>query len=162
MTGMARALVLAAGIGAAVAAGAAGCSRDPGPPRIRIGEPCATCGMEVREVRFAGLLRGPGGDRQYDSIECLVKDAGDRGPSGAGVYLADYDRGDLHAAGSLWVVKGDFPTPMGGGLAAFASVESAQEVAAQTRGRVMRLAEVAEVAAGARSGVVAKRGAGAP
>jgi hypothetical protein len=130
--------------------------------------------MAVQEVRFAGLLRGADGDRQYDSIECLVKDAGDRDASGAGVYLADYDRGDLYAAESVWVVKGDFPTPMGGGLAAFASVESAQEVAAQTRGRVMRLVEVAEVAAramgargaagarGAGSAVVGKSATGAP
>lgn len=140
MIAMALVLVLAG----AGAMGAVGCSRDPGPPRIRIGEPCATCGMAVHEIRFAGVLRGGDGDRQYDSIECLVKDAGDRRASGAGVYLADYDRGDLHAAESLWVVKGDFPTPMGGGLAAFASVESAREVAEQTRGRVMRFAELSK------------------
>lgn len=118
----------------------AGCSRGSGPPRIQAGKPCATCGMAVQEIRFAGLLRGKNGDRQYDSIECLVEDLGS---GGAQAYLADYDQGALHAAESLWVVKGDFPTPMGGGLAAFASLESAEEVAAQTHGRVVRLADLA-------------------
>jgi nitrous oxide reductase accessory protein NosL len=121
----------------------AGCSREPGSPRIRVGEPCATCGMAVQKVRFAGLVRGEDEDRQYDSIECLVKDAA----SAAGrAYLADYDQGGLYAAESLWVVKGDFPTPMGGGLAAFASFESAREVAEQTHGSVIRLADLAREA----------------
>jgi nitrous oxide reductase accessory protein NosL len=119
----------------------AGCSREPGPPRIQIGKPCATCGMGVQEARFAGLLRGADEDRQFDSIECLVQDSHVRS---ARVYLADYDQGDLRAAESLWIVKGDFPTPMGGGLAAFASIESAREVAERTRGRVSRFAELAE------------------
>ena len=118
---------------------AAGRSRDPGPPRIQVGEPCATCGMAVQEVRFAGLVRGENEDRQYDSIECLIQDTR---PGGARIYLADYDQGDLHAADSLWVVKGDFPTPMGGGLAAFASIESARDVAERTHGRVTRFAEL--------------------
>lgn len=117
----------------------AGCSRGPGFPRIQIGKPCAMCGMAVHEVRFAGVRRTEDEDRQYDSIECLVKD----GKTGGGkLYLADYDQGSLHAAESLWVVKGDFPTPMGGGLAAFASVESAREVAERTHGRVTRLADL--------------------
>ena len=101
--------------------------------------PCATCGMAVEEIRFAGVVRGAGGDRQYDSIECLVKGLTERD---ARAYVSDYDQGTLHAAESVWVVKGDFPTPMGGGLAAFASLESAREVASQTHGRVLRLAEL--------------------
>lgn len=130
-------------IGAALALAlvmGAGCSRESGPPRIEIGKPCVTCGMAVQEIRFAGLLRGEKGDRQFDSIECLLKDAASRD---ARAYLADYDGGGLHAAESVWVVKGDFPTPMGGGLAAFASIESAQDVAAQTHGKVLRLAQLA-------------------
>ena len=121
----------------------AGCSREPGPPRIEIGEPCATCGMAVQEIRFAGLLRDEDGDHQYDSIECLVKDVAGRE---ARVYLVDYDRGTLHAAESVWIVKGDFPTPMGGGLAAFASIEGAREVADRTNGRIMQLADLSKEA----------------
>ena len=120
-----------------------GCSRVPGPPRVELGKPCATCGMAVHEIRFAGVLRGERGDRQYDSIECLVKDTEARGVQ---AYLADYDRGALHAAESVWVVKGDFPTPMGGGLAAFASLTSAREVADQTHGQVLRLTDLSKEA----------------
>lgn len=120
-----------------------GCARVPAEPRIQVGTPCATCGMEVQDLRFASLRRIEGRDRQYDSIECLLKDAGAAPRSGEKIYLPDYDEGRLHPVESLWVVKGDFPTPMGGGLAAFATVQSAQEVADRTNGCVGRYAEIA-------------------
>ena len=138
---MIRAAVL---VLAVVLAAVAGCSRTSSPPRVEIGTPCATCGMAIQEIRFAGLLRGDGGDRPYDSIECLVKGMTERV---ARAYLSDYDQGTLHAAESVWVVKGDFPTPMGGGLAAFVSLESAREVASQTHGQVLRLTDLSGEAA---------------
>ena len=122
-----------------------GCSRAPAPPRIQVGKPCVSCGMDVRDLRFASLWRGASGDRQYDSIECLLKDAGSAAKARGGIYLADYDDERLHPAESLWVVKGDFPTPMGGGLAAFATQENAREVADRTHGRVARYAELAGI-----------------
>lgn len=123
-------------------AGASGCSRGPGAPRVQVGTPCAACGMTVRDVRFACVRRNRDGDQQYDSIECLMKDVtGNESPS-TRVYLADYDESSLHAADSLWVVKGDFSSPMGGGLAAFGSLESAREVANRTNGRVSRFVDL--------------------
>jgi len=121
----------------------AGCARTPAEPRIRLGTPCVTCGMNIQDLRFACLRREKDGDRPYDSIECLVKDAAGRTQDGERVYLADYDEQRLHDAESVWVVKGDFPTPMGGGLAAFATLESAREVADRTHGHVGRLHELA-------------------
>jgi nitrous oxide reductase accessory protein NosL len=140
---MIRAATVALVLGLALAV-SAGCSRQPGPPRVEVGKPCATCGMAVQEIRFACVARGEDGDRPYDSIECLVKDQSGRKSR---VYLVDYDQGALHAAESVWVVKGDFPTPMGGGLAAFASLESAREVAGRTHGRVLTLADLSRGAA---------------
>ena len=96
---MIRAAVL---VLAVVLAAVAGCSRTSSPPRVEIGTPCATCGMAIQEIRFAGLLRGDGGDRPYDSIECLVKGMTERV---ARAYLSDYDQGTLHAAESVWVVN---------------------------------------------------------
>jgi hypothetical protein len=61
-----------------------------------------------------------------------------------GVVITDYDGAALHPAESLWVVKGSFPTPMGGGLAAFLRRASADEVASATAGRVERLPRFAE------------------
>ena len=90
--------------------------------------------MAVAQLRFACEKKTDEGWQRYDSIECLLADAGD-----GAAYLTDYDGGALHAADSMWVVKGSFPSPMGGGFAACATRGAADEVAAKTNGRVGRL-----------------------
>jgi len=122
----------------ALALWVAGCARPAGPPTIALGTPCVACGMAVQDLRFACAREVDERWRVYDSIECLLRDIG-VGPS-AGVYLADYDRQTLHAADSLWVVRGEFASPMGGGFAAFLDLAAADSIAAATRGRVDRLA----------------------
>lgn len=99
---------------------------------------CASCGMEVRDLRFACERRTDRGWRRYDAIECLLRDG-----TIAEAWLTDYDQTALHAADSVWIVKGSFPSPMGGGLAAFLSRDAAERVAAQTSGHVDRLAAIA-------------------
>ncbi len=117
----------------------AGCGRRAGPPPIARGAPCAGCGMTVTDLRFACEREAQAGRKVYDSIECLMGGLADGAPGAAA--LADYDSGILHRADSLWVVKGDFPTPMGGGYAAFLARAAADSVAAATGGRVGRLAD---------------------
>lgn len=115
---------------------AIGCARNDD-PRVQIGAPCASCGMSIRDTHFA-CVRGNGGRyRQFDSIECLLRDGPAR--SGEAIYLPDYDQSRLCLADSVWVVQGSFPTPMGGGFAAFATEASARDVSARTNGRVGRL-----------------------
>lgn len=116
----------------------ASCHSSSAAPAIRVGEPCARCGMRIGDLRFACEAQDAHGWRQYDSIECLVGD----GVRGA-VWLADYDTRALTPSESLWLVKGDFPSPMGGGLAAFRDRAAADDIASRTHGRVGRLAEVA-------------------
>ena len=111
----------------------AGCSRPSGPPPVALGTPCASCGMEVRDLGFACELRRGGAYRVYDSIECLLRE---RPAPGEATYVADYDSQGLHRADSLWIVKGRFPTPMGGGLAAFLSRAAADSIAARSHGQV--------------------------
>ena len=123
---------------------AAGCARPAGPPAISLGTPCAGCGMEVQDLRFACERQVNRGWRVYDSIECLVRDAAAPAPGARTArptiaYLADYDHRTLHAAESLWVVRGEFASPMGGGFAAFLDLAAADSIAATTRGRVDRL-----------------------
>lgn len=131
-------------VGAAAVAWLAGCAPTPGPPAIALGTECVTCGMEVRDLRFA-CERADGRDwRVYDAIECLLADPG---PRGVETYLADYDQQALHRADSMWVVKGEFASPMGGGLVAFLDLAAADSIAAATRGRVDRLAAFDEAAA---------------
>jgi nitrous oxide reductase accessory protein NosL len=116
----------------------ASCQSSNRPPAIEAGRECARCGMTIGGLRFACEAQDAHGWRQYDSIECLVGDQV-RGPA----WLADYDSRGLVPSESLWVVKGDFPSPMGGGLAAFRDRAAADDIASRTHGRVGRLAEVA-------------------
>jgi len=118
----------------------AGCTKSGGPPPIAAGTPCAACGMEVQDLRFACERRAGRGWRVYDAIECLARDAGSAAGGTGNAWLADYDSRTLHAADSLWVVRGAFASPMGGGLAAFRDRAAADSVAAMTSGRVERLA----------------------
>jgi hypothetical protein len=94
--------------------------------------------MEMQDLRFACEREVGKGWRVYDAIECLLRDG--VATSEGRVFLADYDRQALHPADSLWVVRGEFASPMGGGFAAFASLATADSIAAATRGRVDRLA----------------------
>ena len=112
----------------------AGCARNAGPPAIELGVECATCGMEVSDLRFACERSTAQGWRVYDSIECLLRDDA----AGESV-LADYDAKSLHLSDDLWVIHGSFPSPMGGGYAAFVSRATADSVAARTTSVVGRL-----------------------
>jgi hypothetical protein len=139
---------LGARVVALAVAVSAGCAGSKGPPAIRVGTACTACGMEVHDLRFACERARDSGKRNdwrvYDAIECLIRDqAADSvaaAKAGHDVWLADYDRASLHPADSLWVVRGSFPSPMGGGFAAFLSRPAADSVAAATQGRVERLA----------------------
>jgi len=114
----------------------AGCARSAGPPPIAAGTECAACAMEASSARFACERHVDKSWRVYDSIECLMRDAG---PAVATtIWLPDYDERALHRADSLWIVKGDLATPMGGGLVAFRSRSAADSVAASSHGRVGR------------------------
>src|SRR5262245_47474504 len=129
----------AAALLAALALGA-GCARPAGPPPIRPGAACDACGMEVHDLRFACEREASNTWRVYDAIECLIRDAAGDSAVARVAWLSDYDRRTLGPAPSLWVVRGSFPTPMGGGYAAFGTRASADSIAAVTGGRVERLA----------------------
>lgn len=102
-------------------------------------ESCAACGMRVTAPRFASLAITPTGERRaYDSIECAVRDLRVSDPTLVGrIYLPDHDdAGHLHPWNEMFVVRADFPSPMGGGYAAFADRERAA-AQAESRGGVM-------------------------
>jgi nitrous oxide reductase accessory protein NosL len=119
----------------ALAVALAGCAGS-GPPAIKARTPCAECGMSITDLGFACERQVGRAWRRYDSIECLLQDA-DQGFGRA--FLADYDTRALHAADSMWVVRGSFPSPMGGGYAAFLARRDADDIAGRTAGRIDRL-----------------------
>jgi nitrous oxide reductase accessory protein NosL len=117
-----------------VAATLSGCGgTDGGPIPIALGRDCDVCRMSIQNLHYACERLTPERMHMYDSIECLLRDSEADGPA----WLADYDTQSLHAADSMWIVKGDIPSPMGGGLAAFLDRQSADEVAGETQGTVL-------------------------
>lgn len=151
----------AAIVALALATGLAGCAPPRGGPRpIVAGTPCAACGMRVEDLRYACEEEWDGALRVYDSIECLLRadalvahpevpgadlpsEPRSQDPAMERAWLADYDTRTLHAADSMWVVRGEIPSPMGGGYAAFLDRAAAEEIASLKSGQVARLAEFA-------------------
>ena len=129
---MQRALLIVA-----LLASIAGCPSDR--PRVAFGTRCNACSMTITDARFACVRRDDGRWKSFDSIECLLRDGH---AASATVRLADYDTRRLVPADSLWLVQGDLPTPMGGGLAAFAGRAASEQVASETHGTVRRFAEL--------------------
>jgi len=127
---------------------AAGCGgRDPIPASL-VGRACATCGMEVRDPRYAAARLVDGKVRTFDSIECAIRDrSADAGVAGAAnasarpdvFYAADFATGALHRADSLVVVRapGSIPSPMGAGFAAFLDEGRARRIAAARNGTLL-------------------------
>lgn len=124
---------------------AAGCATaSDGIPRIVAGTPCAGCGMEARDLRWSAARRMGDRVRVYDSIECALRDeSGTAASRKAVLYLADFETSALHRSDSLWVVRADIPSPMGGGFAAFLNPKAAERVAAERNGRVARFPDFA-------------------
>ena len=114
-----------------------GCTgASEGPVPIALGTECSVCGMAIQNLRYACERETAYGLHIYDSIECLVQDSEGDGAA----WLADYDTRSLHSADSMWVVKGDIPSPMGGGLAAFAPTRGLLVEVARRRLQLVRIA----------------------
>jgi copper chaperone NosL len=133
-----RAPIVAAFAGVAVGGGGrARAQAAPAAPRpvARAEDRCPACGMAVIDARFAAQARDPGGRTYvYDAIECLADHRnGHAGPvPGDGpAWLAD--RAASTAPEAVWLPVTEavvlhhprLRTPMGGGLAAFATVPDA-------------------------------------
>lgn len=107
-----------------------------GPPAIRLGlDLCDGCGMTISEARHAAALTDAAGERPtllFDDIGCLARyDARtDSTPSGER-WVHDYRTGEWVAISAATFVRGAaISTPMGSGVAAFASASDADGLAA--------------------------------
>ena len=115
-----------------------GCRSNAQDPSIQMGMAvCATCGMTINDARFAALVQEGETVRTYDSIECLLKDRRALGKATAqGVWMMDFDTHTLYPSSTVTIVKGDFPSPMGGGYAAFTDLARARAEAESHNGRL--------------------------
>jgi nitrous oxide reductase accessory protein NosL len=134
-------LALAVLVVLALAVAGAGCAgRGDGPPPIAKGSSCARCGMGIEDLKFAATREVEAKWKAYDSIECLIADRANL--EGGAAWLTDYETKKLLPESAAWVLHGDFPSPMGGGLAAFADRAAAESLAVATHGTVARLADL--------------------
>lgn len=119
---------------------AAGCSTD-GPPEVRYGlEACAHCRMIVNDDRFAAALLTPAGEaRKFDEICCLIDFLVEHPDAGRKVWVRGYQSGRwLEAREAFFAFGPKLQTPMGSGLAAVATKEEAEALAAEWSGKVLR------------------------
>ena len=120
----------------------AACASGPRP--VRLGEDhCAMCRMQVADGRFATELVTPRGKvLVFDSVECLVRymAASSGGPSAAGhAWVTDYDSPSslLDAAAAYYAESDELRSPMGLGVAAFATADARDRAAARLNGRAL-------------------------
>ena len=133
---MNAALRLAAPIVAAIGLGACARPAKLEPPVVRYGEDvCAYCNMIVSEEPHAAAAAVDPGDgrietRLYDDVGCLLRDeAALRGPARWVHDLAD--AAWVGAESATYVKNEQLQTPMGSGVAAFATRARAEEYAAR-------------------------------
>lgn len=145
MTGL-----LVVGISLALSVPLAGCV-EPGPSPVHWGEDaCHHCKMTLVEKGYAAQrVNAKGKVFKYDAIECLAGDL-EQSPltPGERAYVSDRSRPDavlMPAEEAFYLHGKDIPSPMGGGLAAFASPDSARAWQARLDGEVLTWAEVRKV-----------------
>lgn len=111
-------------------------SGDPNDaPQVELGRAeCVECRMNVEDARYMAAVRtADGATEAFDSVECVIKRL--RRDASGTVWLTDFESpGTWVQATDATVVRAGFPSPMGGGYAAFANPERAQGIAAERGG----------------------------
>jgi copper chaperone NosL len=112
---------------------AAACSRAPSwppePAELHLGEDaCAECRMIISEARYAAQLRTrDGAVKLFDDLGCLLTHRRGTATDPLGVFVLTGDSPSWSRGDRVHVVQSrDFTSPMGYGLAAFASREAAE------------------------------------
>lgn len=105
-------------------------------PQVALGSAvCDACGMTLKDSRFIAVIAEPKPERAYDSIECLVRVMRASGETVSdAIWIADFDARTLRRQSELTLVHADFPSPMGGGYAAFAGRDHARAEAEARNG----------------------------
>jgi copper chaperone NosL len=113
----------------------------PQPVEIVLSEDsCAECRMAVSVKKFAAEIVSPGGHTDYyDDIGCLLLALkAHAAPTGAAIYVVDFDTGQwLDAASAYYLQAQTLPTPMSYGLAAFGTRAAAEAQLKSWPGKVL-------------------------
>ncbi|HEX5139049.1 MAG TPA: nitrous oxide reductase accessory protein NosL [Planctomycetota bacterium] len=120
---------------------ALGCGGALRPVEIALNEEeCSLCRMAISRRSFAAeAVTTSGAADFFDDIGCLVRWAAERPPpEGTALFVVDFRDGSwLDATRAHFVRAASLETPMGSGLAAFGSAETAGEEARRLGGQVL-------------------------
>lgn len=130
---------------------APGCNTAPpsGPPELRFGRDlCIHCGMVIVDERAAAAIRAPGlpADQPpvYDDIGCLVDHLGKSGLTPTEAWVKDYATKEwIQARQATFLLADAIETPMGSGLAAYATPEAARAAGQPLSAEVLTWDELA-------------------
>ena len=126
-----------------VSACVSGCGGAPpaGPPEIRFGiDACDSCGMAIAEPRYAAAAIADDGAEgrtlKFDDIGCLARwEAGAAGPTVRQRWVHDRStEAWIDANTATFAEVQQLSTPMGSGIAAFASRPDAKDLVAARGG----------------------------
>lgn len=123
-----------------------GCSAGPRP--IRYGEDeCAHCRMRIMDPRFgAEAVTAKGRQMPMDSAECLVEWLAESNEAMRSLWVTDYAGKQLISAETaLYLQSEHLPSPMGGGISAYATRAAAEQALQEYPGRVLDWTELKAV-----------------
>jgi len=120
----------------------AACSASAaGPPEIVVDHTsCSHCGMLVSEPGYAAGYQAPGKEpRVFDDIGCMLEAVRRETAAPIAIWVQDAaGAGWLDADEATFVASRNIPTPMSGGLLAYADAAAAEKAATAHRGEVLR------------------------
>jgi copper chaperone NosL len=142
-----RPAMLRAGVLSALVLLLASCAK--GPEAVHWGvEECAHCQMSIGDERYAGqVVDRRGMTYKFDALECMAAFmAGGELPAAGvhSVWVADGRDGWTPAAEASFLHSDGIRSPMGGGYAAYATVEAARAMHAEVGGELLRWQDVLE------------------
>ncbi len=126
----------------------ASCGQESGqlkPPEIRYGrDTCAQCGMIISDPRFAAAAAtGDGTMSIFDDIGDLLAYRKKNRPEWAVIWVHDYNTQEwLRAEDAWYLLSPAIHSPMGWGIAAFASEEAARARQGELGGELLRWEEL--------------------
>jgi copper chaperone NosL len=120
-------------------------SAEPAPPVIHYGEDvCELCGMIISEERFAsGYVTKEGENHIFDDISSMVLTHLKAQDDVAAFFVHDYeDKRWIRAEEAHFVLSDEIVSPMLDHLAASATAEKAEALAAEVHGQVLSFDEL--------------------
>jgi len=117
----------------------------PTPPPIHYGEDvCEFCGMIASEERFAAAyVTADGQAHLFDDIGDMAQQHLKMGEEVAAFFVHDYQSGEwIRGEEALYVRSDQISTPMLSGVAACATRQEAESLAAETGGQILTFNEL--------------------